>query len=395
VNVPMSGMENTREKIAGGMKKYGIFVTLGFFLVFSLMGGTARAQNIIRGVNFVHPLQFNIADQSAMLANLKTAGVHIVRFGMYEQDADKSIDFIRRANAEGIATVLILHGKYAPDAPTRPYRPNEFPGMWAGSPFSSLSPELSGQYFQKVMDELDAGGIVLAGIELENEINLAGNNPDFSLPGEGRVLGLNDLYHDPEGQRVAKGYVQYVKVLAALKQVRDDSKLNRQTPLLPTSLVDIVQEGPWPTPKNYDGVSVGATIAFFRANGLDKLVDAYNLHTYPWADGPGNKVSETHRLQRLQGLVLPVCSAAGSPNGKPCWITEWGFTNPNKVCPSDERSRSVLVREMMADFAQLLREKRLTALIYYSWIGDPPFDVYRCGALSETGRAAIVPIPAH
>jgi len=376
-------------------KQCRLLTVLGFLLVLSLFGGAVYAQNVIRGVNFVHPLQFGIADQNAALVNLKTAGIHVIRFGMYEQDLDKSIDFIRRANAQGIATVLILHGKYAPNAPIRPYRPREFPGIWAGSPFSSLSPELSGQYFQTVMDKLDADGIVLAGIEFENEINMAGNNPDFSLPGEGRVLGLNDLYHDPEGQQVAKGYLQYLKALAALKKARDRSKLNRKTSLLPTSLVDIVQEGPWPTPKKYDGVSVGATIAFFRANGLDKLVDAYNLHTYPWGDGPGNKVSAIHRLRSLQGLVMPVCSPVGSPNGKPCWITEWGFSNANKGCPSDEHSRNLLVQEMMGDFGQLIHERRLTALIYYSWIGDPPFDVYRCGALTESGRVVIEPIPTH
>lgn len=68
--------------------------------------------------------------------------------------------------------------------------------------------------------------------------------------------------------------------------------------------------------------------------------------------------------------------------------------NASKTCPSDERSRTLLVKEMMGDFGQLIREKRLTGLIYYSWIGDPPYDVYRCGALTETGRAAIEPIPA-
>lgn len=373
------------------MKRYGGLISVCVLLLSLQFGSSAQAQAVVRGVNFVHPLQYSVADQNTALANLKVADVHVIRFGI-EEDLDKNIDFVQRANAQGIATVLILHGKYTPNAPVRPYRPNEFPGMWAGPQLSALDPELSGQYFQQVLEKLDADGIVLAALELENEINMAGNNPDFSLPGEGKVLGLNDLYHDPEGQQVAKGYLQYLKELAALKQARDHSKLNRQTPLLPTSLVDIVQEGPWPTPKKYDGVSVGATLAFFRANGLDKLVDAYNLHTYPWADGPGSPVSATHRLRRLQGLVTPVCSPVGSPDGKSCWVTEWGFTNANKVCPSDEHSRSALVQEMMGDFSQLIQEKRLVALIYYSWIGDPPFDVYRCGGLTQSGRAATGPI---
>ncbi len=264
--------------------------------------------------------------------------------------------------------------------------------MWGGPLFSFLDPELSRQSFQQVMDKLDANGIVLTGMEFENEINMAEYNPDFRLPGEGRVLGLDDLYHDPEGRQVAKGYLQYMKGLAALKEVRDHSKLNQHTPLLPTSLVETGPEGPWPTPKSYDGVSANATIAFFRANGLDSLVDAYNIHTYPWADGPGEKASAIHRLRRLEQYIQPICSPAGSPEGKPCWITEWGFTNGDKTCPSDERARSLLVQEMMNAFRQLVREGRITGLIYYSWMGEAQFDVYRCGDLTQSGRLAVAPM---
>ena len=355
------------------------------------LSACAEERAIVRGVDFVHPMSFSVADQDAQLSHLRSAGVPVIRFGLVGE-VDKNVDFIKRAYAKGVRTVLIFHGIYAPDAPVRPYQPKEFPGMWGGPPLSFLDPELSRQYFQQVMDKLDADGIDLAGMELENEINMAGYNPDFRLPGEGRVLGLDDLNHDPEGQQVAKGYLQYLKVLAVLKQVRDQSTLSRQTPLLPTSLVDTGPEGPWPTPKNYDGVSATATMAFFRANGLDKLVDAYNLHTYPWADGPGEKASAIHRLRRLQQYVQPICSPAGSSAGKPCWITEWGFMNYDKACPSDERARSLLVQEMMNEFRELARDGRLTGLIYYAWIGEPRFDVFRCGALTQSGSLAIAPM---
>lgn len=260
--------------------------------------------------------------------------------------------------------------------------------MWPGPPLSALDPERSAQYFQDLLGKLDASGVTLAGLELENEINMAGNDPDFRLPGEGRALGLADLTNDPEGQQVAKGYLQYLKVLEMLKQVRDRSRLNTRTPLLPTSLVDIEQEGPWPTPKPYDGVSVGAIMAFLRAHGLDRLVDAYNLHTYPWGDHPGDKASAIHRMRRLRALVNPICIA----HGKPCWITEWGFAYANKACPaSEERDHALIVQEMMGDFAQLAMEGRLTGLIYYSWTGDPQFDVMHCGRLSDAGQRAVSP----
>lgn len=371
------------------VRRMACVAALGTLLSIVLLAGTAQARDVIRGVDFVHPLQFSTEDQNAKLSELQSLGVHVIRFGMYAEDEDKNVDFIKRAYAHKISTVLILHGLYAPGAPARPFRPKEFPGMWSGPPLSALDPVRSAQYFQELIGKLEAARDMLAGLELENEINMAGNNPDFRLPGEGRVLGLADLSHDPEGQQVAKGYLQYLKVLAVLKQVRDHAKLNTHTPLLPTSLVDIEQEGPWPTPKPYDGVSVGGTMDFFRAHGLDELVDAYNLHTYPWGDHPGDKAAAIHRLRRLRALVDPVCV----PGGKPCWITEWGFAYASKSCSgSEETDHTLLVLDMMDDFAQLAREGRLTGLIYYSWTGDTQFDLDRCDALSQSGRLAISPL---
>jgi len=281
-----------------------------------LLPEAAPARDFVHGVDFVRPIQFSVADQDAKLAELQSAGVRVIRFGMYAQDEDKNVDFIKRAHAHQISTVIILHGLYTPGAPERPYRPKEFPGMWPGPPLSALDPERSAQYFQRLMNTLEAAGVVLAGLELENEINMAGNDPDFRLPGEGRVLGLADLSNDPEGQQVAKGYLQYLKVLEVLKQVRDHSKLNRQTPLLPTSLVDIEQEEPWPTPKPYDGVSVAATMAFFRAHGLDRLVDATPI------PGPITPATRHRQSTGCAGFgrcsnrfACPTASHAGSRSG--------------------------------------------------------------------------------
>lgn len=202
-------------------------VCLAFSVTFSV--AAAPTNDVLRGVNFVHPLQFSTADQETKLAELQSLGVHVIRFGMYAQDENKDVDFIKRAYAHRISTVLILHGLYAPGAPERPYRPKEFPGMWPGPPLSALDPQRSRNYFQGLMDRLEASGIALAGLELENEINMAGNDPDFVLPGEGRVLGQDDLLHDPEGQQVARGYLQYLKVLEVLKQVRDRLRLDRRS----------------------------------------------------------------------------------------------------------------------------------------------------------------------
>src|ERR1700722_7027489 len=105
------------------------FAALGTLLSSVLLAGPAQVRDVIRGVNFVHPLQFSTDDQNAKLSELQSLGVHVIRFGMYAEDEDKNVDFIKRAYAHKISTVLILHGLYAPGAPVRPFRPKEFPGV--------------------------------------------------------------------------------------------------------------------------------------------------------------------------------------------------------------------------------------------------------------------------
>jgi hypothetical protein len=47
---------------------------------------------------------------------------------------------------------------------------------------------------------------------------------------------------------------------------------------------------------------------------------------------------------------------------------------------------------MMDDFRKLVGDGRVTGLIYYSWIGEARFDVYRCGGLTQGGRLANGPL---
>jgi len=148
-------------------RRMACLAVLGTLLSIVLLAGRAQARDVIRGVDFVHPLQFSTEDQNAKLSELQSLGVHVIRFGMYVQDEDKNVDFIKRAYAHKISTVLILHGLYATGAPVRPFRPKEFPGMWSGPPLSYLDPVRSAQYFQELIGKLEAGGVMLAGLELE------------------------------------------------------------------------------------------------------------------------------------------------------------------------------------------------------------------------------------
>jgi hypothetical protein len=367
------------------------------FLAFvTLLSGAVYAQDVVVGVNVVNPMRASVADQNAVFDQLQAAHVQVIRCGI--SNDDKGIDFAKRAAAKGIRIMLGVGALYSADAPTRPYQPEQFPSMWSGHPLSYADPELSRAFYQKLFDALDAGGIVLAGIELGNEMNWAAFNAEFPLPGEGKILSLADLSHDPEGQQIAKGFLQYLKILAVLKKVRDHSRLNRKTPIISAGLVSAPDGDKLYNNKREDMVSLPATIAFLRASGLDALVDGYGIHTYPSTDHPGDPAAAGRRSARFESVDLGPCRAPGQPGGKPCWITEWGFPNSDLSCPTKDSARRLLVQEMRVSFAKAAAEHRLAAITYFAWNSDPwskqpdADSIYRCSALSDSGRLAVAPL---
>jgi hypothetical protein len=370
-----------------------LFVVI-FFLAF-LVPARVSAQDMVVGVNVVNPMRSSVADQNALLSQLKVAQVRVIRCGI--SNDDKGIDFAKRAAAQGIRIQLIVGPQYAPDAPSRPYQPDVYPAMWSGHPLSFADPALSKAAFQHLFDSLDANGITLAGVELGNEINWAAFNPEFPLPGEGKILSGQDLAHDPEGKEIAKGFLQYIKILAVLKEVRDNSRLNRSTPIISAGMVSAKDGAKLYNNKKEDMVSLAATIEFLRTHGLDSLVDAYGVHSYPSATQPGNPTAAAERATRLKSVDLAECRATGTAGGKPCWITEWGFPNKDVSCPPNEAARTLLIEELRGDFAAAAAEHRLAGIDYFSWDSDPwskqtdPDSIYRCGSLTESGRAAIAP----
>jgi hypothetical protein len=355
----------------------------------------ANAAQVVVGINMTNPNRLSVADQNTMLDAMQAAGVRVIRCGI--ENDDKGVDFAKRVYARGMQIEWIVgFGGYFPGAPTRAYQPAAYPAMWSGHPLSSADPAQFRTYFQAMLDKLEAQGITLAAFELGNEINWTAFNPDFPLPGEGKgVLSFDDLYHDPEGQQIAKGYLQYLKDLAVLKDIRDRSKLNQHTPVLTAGLVDAEQGDVKPGSK-VDSVSFSATIDFLRANGLDALVDGYGIHIYPNSNAKTPADRRMHPLE--QTTFAEECQPAGSAVGKPCWVTEWGIPNTDVTCPPDEDNRTLVVRQMLGIFRSYAQEGRLGGLFLFTWNSDPwaktidRMSVYRCGELTPAGRLAISPL---
>ena len=342
------------------------------------------AGNFVQGMDIVNPNRGSVAYQDKLIAQLRENHIHVVR--CWIRPDPKDIDFAKRLYAAGVEVDVLVRPAYPPNTPTRPAQPMLFPGMWAEPALSAASPELSKESFESLLGQLDANGIKVAGFELGNEINWTAFNGDFPLPGQGRTFDLQDLSRDPEAEQVAKGFLQYLKILAVLKEVRDRSSVNSHAPIILAGLSNLNGSALHPKSRE-DAVSVNATIQFMRQHGSDDLVDAYGVHFYPQADSPAEIKPP------LEKYIMSEC---GKP--KPCWITEWGVKNHDMSCPVNDDARAAQVQDVMNAYRPLVQQGKVTGVIFFSWDTEPsekqpsPWSVYRCGQLTKSGKEAMEPL---
>ena len=327
------------------------------FLIFGVAAmSPAHGQAVVVGVNVSNPQRLSTADRDKVLDQLQAAGVHVIRAPLKpafrDHDYGAAIDFLHRAYTRGIKIDLIVGLQYRESAQRRP-AVRDMPDMWPSYPLSSADPIRFRAVTGPLFAQLEALGIHFVALELGNEINGTAFNGDFPIPGEGRVFGIYDLAQDPEARQIATGFLAYLQTLRVLKDIRDHSRLNRATPILSAGLSDPGLAGPRPRSK-VDAVTIGATLDFLRANGLDTLVDAYGVHAYPWAD------NAARRLNQLEWDTLAECRPPRQ--GKPCWLTEWGIPSGGTSCPDTDAPRAALIREILADFRPFARRGRLKGL---------------------------------
>jgi hypothetical protein len=338
----------------------------------------AEAGNIVVGVNaWYRPPGMS---EEEMVKQLADNGVKTIRFGLLPG----RIDFIIQAYQHGIGTVAIIYPHTGSKA--KPRR------SWADVPLSELNPEEFIAGVKPMLDQLEAAGVRLTGMELGNEINTSLYNGDLPGPGSGRMLGLAELNksNDAEASVVAAGYRNYIKIAAALKDLRDHSKLNQHTPIIAAGMANLAKQGS----KSADGkleVSLPDAIRFLHENGLDKYVDGYAVHLYPGLDP--TRTTEV-RIASLGQDVFAECRSE-----KPCWLTEWGIPNANQRgepdrCPIDETKRLQVIKELRGAFQHFVNQGRLAGIIYYDWSDKPGKEasIFRCGALTEAGKLALAPM---
>ena len=339
----------------------------------------AKTANVIVGVNVFDEGMTSQKEQDAELQQLSDAGVKVVRTGL----GKSSMYFITEAFKRGIGTIAIVYPFYGSKAQPK--------GSWSRVPLSEVKPEEFQAWFKPMLEQLDATGVHLTAIEFGNEVNTAGYNGDIPKPGSGRILGIADLNNsqDPEGSAIAQSLRVYLQLMATLKQMLQTSSANRATPILSAGLADWGLPGPksW---NNTVGVSIPDTIAFLRQNGLDQLADGYGVHVYPSSD-PRTRLAA--RAAQLSQNIFAACKTGT----KPCWLTEWGVSNPGHTCPNPDDNRVQVIKDQREAFTAFASQGRLAAIIYFPWTGFPgapvdPNAIFRCGQLSNSGKLALKPM---
>ena len=148
-----------------------------------------------------------------------------------------------------------------------------------------------GPIFSLSLAKLESKGIVLAAMELGNEINWS--NHHLGLSGTGRVLRINDLLSDCKGNKLPKGrYLQYMQLVAVLKAIRDHSQLNQHTPIISAGSgeLDASPEG------QRRSLVSKPCFKFCATTAWDQFVDAYGIHFYP--QGNASSAAGLSSLQR-------------------------------------------------------------------------------------------------
>jgi hypothetical protein len=341
-------------------------------LLLSANSHGALAEGVLLGVNIWNEGLIPNVGWEGELQQMAKSGVKTIRTGLFPT----TVDFIIQASQHGIGSVVIVYPFLGSTAKPK--------GGWGRYSLSELNPQEFTAALKPLFDKLEAAGVRFAALELGNEINTTGFNGDLADPGSGGELKLADLNNanDPEGRAAAAGYRNYVRIVAALKDLRDHSKLNQHTPIISAGLAQRLGT------KQIE-VNLHDSIVFLHQEGMDKLVDGYGIHLYPSAEL--NRPIAA-RINALEQDMFSACRLGG----KPCWITEWGFGNSDESCPTVDATRVKLVQSMRSAFQHFAHQGQLAALIWYDWTIKPgkpdSWAIFRCNTLTEAGKLALSPM---
>jgi hypothetical protein len=351
-----------------------------FVLAAALFAPSSLASAQARfGINRVNLAWLPSAERERILDQIAKNGIATVRLSL-TRPIDASIDAIRIAHAKGLAILLEIplgNPAFFP-AGTEPRSGRG--RIWAMHRLSDISQDRFRSVFGDALRKIDGLGIPLAAVETGNEINWGAYNGDLEVRVEANSRTARSLTDLGDPGAVEQGAAKYVQLLKAVREELAMTKLSADAKVVSAGLSDIPLADA--DRRGIDSIDPRSFTDLLRRHGLDEVADAYGIHVYPGSGG-----STADREQHVK-QALSICGSG--PDGKPCWITEWGFANKATSCPTEDGAREGLVRAARGLIEELMSAGRVGAAFYFDW-DQTSYGVWRCGELSSAGRAAVAP----
>lgn len=361
------------------LRRLRAFIPLATAVAFAAgaLGAQADAQF---GVNRVNLAWLDAAAREKVLDQIAQSGTKSVRLSI-SVPVDASIDAVKVAHQKGLAILLEISLNNPAFYPEGTKKRSGRGRVWDTYRLSDISPDLYRTVIGDVLQRIDRLGVPLVAVEPGNEINWAPYNGDLGIKAQEKTRTARSLADLDDPAAVERGAAKYVQLLQVTRQELAKTKLSSRAKLVSAGLSDIPPAHA--DRRGIDSIDPASFTALLRKHGLDQAADGYGIHIYP-----GGDTSPAARAQHVD-RALSICRTRPE-EGKPCWITEWGFANTQKTCPADDSRRERLVKATRERFAELMRTGRIAAAFYFDW-DEAKYGVWRCGGLSPAGRAAVTP----
>jgi hypothetical protein len=329
------------------------------------------------GVNRVNMAWLKPAEREQIFDQMVDNGVVAVRLSL-TRPVDQSIDAVRLAHEKGLAILLEISLNNADFYPEGT-KPRSGRGrIWDMYRLSDISPDRFQQAIADALQKIDALGVPLVAVEPGNEINWGAYNGDLAILPKEKMKTARSLDEMEELPLVEKGAEKYVELLRIVRAELAKTKHSAKAKVVSAGLSDI----PFidADRRGIDSVDPAVFTDLLRKYGLNDVADGYGIHIYPGSSG-----SRAARAKHITSAL----SFCGGADGKPCWITEWGFANTSKACPANDNNREQLVEKARDRFRQMMDSGQIAAAYYFDWDAST-YGVWRCGSLTPAGQAATV-----
>ncbi|MGJ0208853.1 glycoside hydrolase [Ochrobactrum sp. BD67] len=329
------------------------------------------------GVNRVNMAWLKPAEREQIFDQMVKNGVVAVRLSL-TRPLDQSIDAVRLAHEKGLAILLEISLNNADFYPEGT-KPRSGRGrIWDMYRLSDISPERFQKAVADALQKIDALGVPLVAVEPGNEINWGAYNGDLAILPKEKMKTARSLAEMEELPLVEKGAEKYIELLRIVREELAKTRHSAKAKVVSAGLSDI----PFidADRRGIDTVEPAVFTDLLKKYGLDEAADGYGIHIYPGSSG-----TRAARAKHISNAL----SFCGGTNGKPCWVTEWGFANTSKACPANDNNRQQLVEKARDRFRQMMDSGQIAAAYYFDWDAST-YGVWRCGALTPAGKAATV-----